>query len=93
MLHVVCYKERDCQLLKFSMSRGKKRPFAALIILRTLKKNVLTYFQKPKCFHLFITKDSLMGKFEAKPFFQREPPRTAFTEITAKFMLSFFLAY
>ena len=32
LLHVVCYEEEACQLLKFSMSRSKKGPFAALII-------------------------------------------------------------
>ena len=33
LLHAVCYEERVCQLLKFSMSQEvKKGPFAALII-------------------------------------------------------------
>ena len=33
LLHVVCYEEEACQLLKFSMSQEvKKGPFAALII-------------------------------------------------------------
>ena len=33
LLHVVCYEERTCQLLKFSMSHEvKKGPFTALII-------------------------------------------------------------
>ena len=46
----------------------KKGPFAALIIASSQKK-FLTYSQKPMWFYLLSTKDSLMAKFEAKPFF------------------------
>ena len=68
LLHVVCYEERDCQLLKFSMSRGKKRAVCSFVYFESSQGNFLTYFQKPKCFLLFITKDNLMGKFESKLF-------------------------
>ena len=58
LLHVMCYEERACQLLKFSMSQEVKQgPFAALII-ESSQKNFLTYFQKPMWFYLLTTKYS-----------------------------------
>ena len=64
--HAVCYEERVCQLLKFSMSQEiKKGPFAALIIESSPNFSLIffcLYFQKAMWFYLFTIKDSLMGK-------------------------------
>ena len=67
LLHAVCYEERVCQLLKFSMSQEvKKGPFAALIMESSPNFSLIffffKYFQKAMWFYLFTIKDSLMGK-------------------------------
>ena len=83
LLHVVCYEERACQLLKFSMSQEvKKGPFAALIIEST-PNFFLTYFQKPMGFYLLTNRDSSMGKVWGKTFFRRQIPWTALTEVAS----------
>ena len=45
----------------FDVSRGKKRPFAALTF-ESSKSFILRYFQKLMWFYLPVTKDSLLGK-------------------------------
>ena len=66
LLHAVCYEERVCQLLKFSMSQEvKKGPFAALIMESSPNFSLIfffKYFQKAMWFYLFTIQDSLMGK-------------------------------
>ena len=77
LLLVVCYEERACQLLKFSMSQEvKQEPFAALIIESSLKVS-WKYFQKPIWLYLLTTKDTLMGEVWGKTFFQCEMSWTA----------------
>ena len=45
LLHAVCYEERVCQLLKFSMSQEvKKGPFAALIIESSPNFSLIFFF-------------------------------------------------
>ena len=74
LLHLVCYKERACQLMKFSMSQEvKKGPFAAFIIESSLKV-FWTYIQKPVWFYLLTTKDNLMGKVLGKTFSDAKCP-------------------
>ena len=90
LLHVLCYDERACQLLKCSMTQEVKRvPFAASII-ESSRKCFLTHFQKPMWFYLLATNDGLMGKAWGKTFLRCETPWTAISEIATDLSFKFF---
>ena len=46
VLHVVCYEERACQLLKFSMSQEVKRGLLAALIIKSSQKSFFNVFSK-----------------------------------------------